>query len=258
MDVMIKRWTTLEEEFIVENYPSKGYGYCVEKLGRTQASIERKAMRLGIRSEKSWSKTELETLEKYYPIEGYKKVMELTNRSRGSIQNKASDLSLKGKGFSEFRKTNEEYDNELFYKEIDICRIENYINARTPILHECFKEHQWRVKPNDILSGHGCPICATYGFKPEEPAILYFISIADAKNKYYKIDVTQVGLKDRFVSDRDKEIIQLKIEHFDKGLDAYNKEQTILKEYEQYKIHAPEFLKSGGNTELFSVDIMSL
>lgn len=58
------------------------------------------------------------------------------------------------------KKTHAEYEKELLVKEINYVPLEEYISAVTPILHECFFEHSWRVRPNDILSGQGCPICA--------------------------------------------------------------------------------------------------
>lgn len=37
---------------------------------------------------------------------------------------------------------------------------DNYINAHTPILHKCLIDgYEWLAKPNNILSGKGCPKC---------------------------------------------------------------------------------------------------
>ena len=39
--------------------------------------------------------------------------------------------------------------------------IDNYINSRTPILHECVEcSTQWKASPGNILQGTGCPKCA--------------------------------------------------------------------------------------------------
>ena len=60
-------------------------------------------------------------------------------------------------------KTHEEYEQELFEKEIDYFPVEKYIKYKTPILHECLQGHQWKTSPSNIFQGHGCPSC--YGNK---------------------------------------------------------------------------------------------
>lgn len=57
------------------------------------------------------------------------------------------------------KKTHEEYEQELFEKEIDYWPIERYKTANTPIFHECLKGHKWIVLPTNILRGSGCPHC---------------------------------------------------------------------------------------------------
>lgn len=64
-------------------------------------------------------------------------------------------------GKSNKRKTHEKYLNELKEKEITITPLENYVDAKTKILHKCNKcKNEWTSKPNNILSGYGCPACA--------------------------------------------------------------------------------------------------
>lgn len=59
-------------------------------------------------------------------------------------------------------KTNEEYLQSL--KERNITKIipkEKYISARTKINHECTVcGYEWKVMPNNVLSGYGCPVCS--------------------------------------------------------------------------------------------------
>jgi len=57
------------------------------------------------------------------------------------------------------KKTHEEYEQELFEKEIDYQPIERYINDKTPILHECIEGHQWLVCPSNVLQRQSCSIC---------------------------------------------------------------------------------------------------
>ena len=43
-------------------------------------------------------------------------------------------------------------------QDIDVLGI--FINQSEPILHRCKKDnHEWMVRPEHILNGHGCPIC---------------------------------------------------------------------------------------------------
>lgn len=59
------------------------------------------------------------------------------------------------------KKTHEEYVEEVALINPDIEVIGEYINAKTPILHQCrIDEYKWMVEPTNILSGKGCPKCA--------------------------------------------------------------------------------------------------
>jgi len=57
------------------------------------------------------------------------------------------------------KKTHEEYEQELFEKEIDFIPLQQYVNDATPILHECIEGHQRLVSPNNILHHGGCIDC---------------------------------------------------------------------------------------------------
>lgn len=39
----------------------------------------------------------------------------------------------------------------------------------------CTEGHEWEASISSRNSGIGCPSCATYGFNPEEPAVLYYL-----------------------------------------------------------------------------------
>ncbi len=67
-----------------------------------------------------------------------------------------------------FRSSNKEYDEKLFEREIDCLRIGDYINARTPILHQGFCGHEWMANPDNILRGKGCPRCNGGSLKTTE------------------------------------------------------------------------------------------
>ena len=59
------------------------------------------------------------------------------------------------------RKTHEEYVLYVERVNPNIEVLECYIDSKTPILHKCkIDGHIWPAKPNNILSGKGCPECA--------------------------------------------------------------------------------------------------
>lgn len=56
--------------------------------------------------------------------------------------------------------TNEEYIELLKIKNPTIVSLEKYINTKTKIFHKCLVcKHEWSVKPNNIVTGEGCPMC---------------------------------------------------------------------------------------------------
>lgn len=77
------------------------------------------------------------------------------------------------------KKTHEEYVAELKIKNPNLEVVEEYINSSTPILHRCkIDGYEWYVRPNNILSGKGCPKC--YGnIKKTQDKYIYEVSIAN-------------------------------------------------------------------------------
>ena len=58
------------------------------------------------------------------------------------------------------RKTHTKYVEEVVKINSNIEVIETYIDAKTKILHKCkIDGYEWYSRPNDILSGYGCPVC---------------------------------------------------------------------------------------------------
>ena len=58
------------------------------------------------------------------------------------------------------KKTHEEYVQDVLHINSDIEVIGEYVNSDTAILHRCKVDGcEWLAKPNNILSGKGCPNC---------------------------------------------------------------------------------------------------
>ena len=67
--------------------------------------------------------------------------------------------------------TPEEYVQWLKDDGRGIVALEEYINAHTPIDHQCPEGHLWKASPTHIKKGSGCPHCSQkYSPTPEEYA----------------------------------------------------------------------------------------
>jgi hypothetical protein len=91
------------------------------------------------------------------------------------------------------------------------------------------------------------------GFQKNKPAILYYLLI---KNEYFKIGVTNRTVEERFGDDM-KYIQVLSIWNYESGLDAYNKEQELLKTHKEHRYIGEPLLLSG-NTEIFTKNILKI
>ena len=130
----------------------------------------------------------------------------------------------------------------------------NYTESSKTVLITCPLHGEFEQTPNSHLMGSGCNKCVSTGFNPDKPATLYYLSINNGQA--YKIGITNRTIEERFGKDI-LYITILKTWHYNNGREAYNEEQRILKEFKQFKYIGPDLLKSG-NTELFSIDILSI
>lgn len=155
----------------------------------------------------------------------------------------ALDLNLLSR-----RKTHTEYVLELESKNIPYVPVEQYETAIKLINHKCNHGHVWKVSPNKILQGRGCPKCI--GLKTsirckkstEEYILQLPINITCLQEyKGAHIPITHKCWKS-----------------FDKASDAYAEEQRLLKELINKRVTDIDFLKSGGGTELFKEDVLQL
>lgn len=105
------------------------------------------------------------------------------------------------------------------------------------------------------IRGVGCPKCSAGGFNLDKPGILYYLSINDGQ--CFKIGVTNLSVTERFTKADLEKITIIEEVFYDKGIDAYNKEQSILSSYKEHKYTIDKPLASG-NTELFNIDIRKL
>lgn len=178
---------------------------------------------------KHWSTFEEAFLLDNYEERGVHHCAEELKRSPNSIVNKASRLGLSIKApYARRTKSHRAYEDELIDREIQYYPIEQYINARTPIAHECIMGHTWKAAPSRILNqSASCPTCSATNFNPYKPCMLYLVSLGE----YYILGLSTKEVRDKYLMDWDKHSMKLEwFKFYDSGLDAYNYQQQILKE----------------------------
>lgn len=130
-----------------------------------------------------------------------------------------------------------------------------YTTARSKVTIGCPIHGEFKQSAFKHYSGQGCPDCATTGFDPSKPAVLYYLSILGGTA--YKIGITNRTVRGRMDRECKSTYSTIKIWEFEAGLDAYTKEQEILAAYKASK-YAGDYLLKSGNTELFSYDVLNL
>lgn len=85
------------------------------------------------------------------------------------------------------KKTHEEYEDELFERQVDAFPLEPYKGANIHILHECSKGHKWNVTPNMLLSSNSiCPTCSTTKLRKTHEE--YLSDLLDREIYYLPLD----------------------------------------------------------------------
>jgi hypothetical protein len=100
---------------------------------------------------------------------------------------------------------------------------------------------------------HGCQSCARNCFDPTKPATLYYVKIEDE----YKIGITNLNVEKRFRKIWPYVKI-IKTWHYDKGSDAHDEEQRIIKKYKKYKFHGINSKYGTKSKEMFIIDVLGL
>ena len=60
-----------------------------------------------------------------------------------------------------FKRTNDEFVEELQKINANIKPLEQYVNSNTKILCKCLiDDYEWKARPDQLLEGHGCPKCS--------------------------------------------------------------------------------------------------
>lgn len=135
-----------------------------------------------------------------------------------------------------------------------------YTNGSSPLSCECqVCGWVWNSYAHTLVNGgRGCPGCAKGGFDSSKPGYLYYLRVNHEKETYWKIGITNRGVRSRFrYADRAK-ITILYCHLFEKGIDAQSAERNILNLFNEYRPKDLDILISSGNTELFSHDVLQM
>lgn len=136
----------------------------------------------------------------------------------------------------------------------------NYKGSNSPLTVTCkdckTKTHLTFLKH---LMGQGCKACKPKcnGFNPEKAGMMYYIRYDNHTHTAWKIGITNKTLKQRFREDY-KNITVIETWDYEIGQYAWDNEKVIIKENKEFKYKGEPLLNRGGNSELFTKDILGL
>ena len=150
-------------------------------------------------------------------------------------------------------------DTKVELEKLGITVLSNDYIEKDRLLVQCKYGHQWEASRHNLVNhGRGCPICCTAGFKYDIPATLYYLVVKHCGQTLYKIGVTNRTVSERFCNTDLDKITVLRTLEFDTGQKAFDLEQYYLHLFQDCRYKGEDVLKSGGNTELFTNDILGL
>lgn len=150
--------------------------------------------------------------------------------------------------------TNDQYINRLLRTKW--TSLEEYVTARTKILHICNNGHKNRIPPRHAQEDVGCIECNALENNSSTSGILYYVKLLIGNKFYYKIGITtQASVKSRLSRDITKVHKILFEKKYDSIAEAKNEEQRILDIFSKDR-NTQKLLYSGGYTEMFDYDIL--
>jgi hypothetical protein len=133
-----------------------------------------------------------------------------------------------------------------------------YVNSRIKVIIACPEHGNFEQLPYNHLNGMGCPACAQTGIDLNTPGILYYLRIETPTHTFWKIGVTNRTVEERFMRDMNT-ITVIKTWSYDRLEEGFKREQQVLREYAALRYQGNEEpLSRGGNTELFTQDVLGL
>jgi serine/threonine-protein kinase RIO1 len=169
---------------------------------------------------------------------------------------------LRGSG-SPYRADNKLKTTEQFIKDAqavhgnlyDYSKVK-YINNKAKVCIIDPEYGEFWQRAIEHLRGQGHPSRTSFGFDPYKPAILYYLSILNGKA--YKIGITNLSVEKRYCNEDKSKIKVLKVWSYPLGIDAYNEEQRIIKEFKDARYTGDDLLDGARTAEMFRYDVLGL
>lgn len=151
--------------------------------------------------------------------------------------------------------------NEVHGDRYDYSRVE-YKNGHELVEIVCPEHGSFWQSPNNHTKGDtaaGCPGCAKSGFDQTKPGLLYYIALTtDDDDTRYKIGITNLSVRRRFLNVDLARIRIVKTWHFEVGGEAAKRELEILHRFARHRYIGPDILVGAGKTEMFTHDVLGL
>jgi hypothetical protein len=141
-------------------------------------------------------------------------------------------------------------------KNVDLTPQDITVGSGRKVWWSCNLGHSWPAAPATRLRGSGCAACASTGFDPAKPALLYFLSNSDYQSR--KVGITNVGSTRLAEFGRTGWSLMTFVEHRD-GHVVATVEKAVFR-WLRHELAMPAFLgpeemrRTRGWTETFSME----
>lgn len=138
-----------------------------------------------------------------------------------------------------------------------------YTTAKTKVEIKCKIHGSFWQTPDAHVRRCGCPKCGhlitSSASLLEEPTILYYVKFSTYEGPLYKIGITiaRRGVITRFTGRQIPPFEILSETIYPTGYGAFQEEQRLHREHREFQYKGPKVLP-GGNTELFTKDVLNL
>jgi hypothetical protein len=269
---LAKRWDIVEDQYLLDNYQENSDSELAVYLERSAAAVKLRRNKLGLKLDYN----KLLTTEEYKAQIQEKSMLCISEYGGNATpilhkckkcgnEQKATPSNVKqGRGCNECacnkKLTTDQYRVQIRDKSL-IC-LEEYINDRTHILHQCKKcGNEQEMQPYVVKNGHACKKCANFGFNPGKPSHLYLLDVAQDEEHFLKLGVTNREVATRVAQikrtcTKGTEISIVVTLYCGNGQVIHDLEQSIHNNKE-LKRFTTNNIKMDGRTELYDYAMLS-
>jgi hypothetical protein len=137
--------------------------------------------------------------------------------------------------------------------------LSRYKNSGSKLKYRCALGHERAICWESFKSGSRCALCAKYGYKMNAPAHFYYLRFDfPGMPSLYKIGITNNPVSYRIGVHDMRYCTILMDEYYKDGSIPPIEELKILKRFKEWQYKGKAVLKNGGDTELFTRDVLML